>query len=67
MGALTADYLLSQKQAKGTLPYNGVVIKTIVTSEIREENCLIIPITYLDGLTGFKFIGEKINEYESIG
>jgi hypothetical protein len=34
MGALTLEYLLSRKDEKGLLPSNGVVIKTIVTSEI---------------------------------
>lgn len=66
-GALFLDYLISQKQKKGTLPENGVVLKTIVTSEIgraiSEQNGL----KTVDVLTGFKFIAEKINEYHTSG
>ncbi|WHY95161.1 phospho-sugar mutase [Peribacillus simplex] len=66
-GALFLDYLISQKQKKGTLPGNGVVLKTIVTSEIgraiSEQNGL----KTADVLTGFKFIAEKINEYHTSG
>ncbi|WP_258833888.1 phospho-sugar mutase [Peribacillus frigoritolerans] len=66
-GALFLDYLISQKQKKGTLPKNGVVLKTIVTSEIgraiSEQNGL----KTVDVLTGFKYIAEKINEYHTSG
>ena len=64
-GALFLDYLLSQKQAKGTLPENGVVLKTIVTSEIGRAIADTYGLETVDVLTGFKFIGEKIKEYEA--
>jgi len=64
IGALMLEYLLSQKKAKGELPANGVVIKTIVTSEIGRAIAEHYGIVTLDTLTGFKFIGEKINEFE---
>lgn len=64
MGALMLEYLLSQKQEKGMLPDNGVVIKTIVTSEIGRTIAGQYGIPTIDTLTGFKFIGEKINEFE---
>lgn len=67
MGALMLEYLLSQKQAKGELPENGVVIKTIVTSEIGRSIAENYDIQTIDTLTGFKFIGEKINEFEQNG
>lgn len=66
-GALFLDYLLSQKQAKGTLPENGVVLKTIVTSEIGRAIADTYGLETVDVLTGFKFIGEKIKEYEASG
>lgn len=66
-GALFLDYLISQKKAKGTLPTNGVVLKTIVTSEIGREIAEAFNLETVDVLTGFKFIGEKIKEYESSG
>ncbi|MEH7746605.1 MULTISPECIES: phospho-sugar mutase [Bacillaceae] len=63
-GALMLEYLLSQKQAKGILPVNGVVIKTIVTSEIGRAIAEHYGVQAMDTLTGFKFIGEKIKEFE---
>ncbi|RUU70178.1 phospho-sugar mutase, partial [Mesorhizobium sp. M7A.F.Ca.MR.362.00.0.0] len=57
-------YLLSEKKAKGILPENGIVIKTIVTSEIGRTIAEAYGIPTLDTLTGFKFIGEKIKEFE---
>lgn len=66
-GALLLDYLLSQKQVKGTLPENGVVLKTIVTSEIGRAIADNYGLLTVDVLTGFKFIGEKIKEYEASG
>lgn len=66
-GALLLHYLLSQKKDKGTLPSNGVVLKTIVTSEIGRDIASSFGLDTIDTLTGFKFIGEKINEYERTG
>jgi len=63
-GALMLEYLLSQKKEKGMLPNNGIVLKTIVTSEIGRAIAEHYGLTTLDTLTGFKFIGEKIKEYE---
>ncbi|OIJ21415.1 phosphoglucomutase [Anaerobacillus alkalidiazotrophicus] len=63
-GALMLEYLLSQKQSQGVLPENGIVIKTIVTSELGRVIANHYNLSALDTLTGFKFIGEKIKEYE---
>ncbi|WP_445487865.1 phospho-sugar mutase [Niallia sp. 03133] len=67
LGALMLEYLLLEKQEKGTLPENGVVIKTIVTSEIGRTIAKAYGIPTIDTLTGFKFIGEKIKEFEQTG
>ncbi|WP_242144062.1 MULTISPECIES: phospho-sugar mutase [unclassified Bacillus cereus group] len=66
-GALMLDYLLSQKEQNGTLPKNGVVLKTIVTSEIGRTIAKAYGLDTVDTLTGFKFIGEKIKQYEESG
>ncbi|MFX3622965.1 MAG: phospho-sugar mutase [Ectobacillus sp.] len=66
-GALLLEYLLSQKKAKGVLPANGIVLKTIVTSEIGREIAKAYGLETVDTLTGFKFIGEKIKQYEATG
>ncbi|MGG3467250.1 phospho-sugar mutase [Neobacillus pocheonensis] len=66
-GALLLDYLLTQKKEKGTLPQNGVVLKTIVTSNIGRAIASSFQLETIDVLTGFKFIAEKIKEYETTG
>ncbi|CAM4120120.1 phospho-sugar mutase [Lederbergia lenta] len=67
VGALMMHYILDQKQKNGTLPGNGAVLKTIVTSEMGRAIAESFNITALDTLTGFKFIGEKILEFEQTG
>ncbi|ASB52303.1 MULTISPECIES: phospho-sugar mutase [Bacillus] len=66
-GALLLHYLLSEKKKQGTLPENGVVMKTIVTSELGRSVASSFGLDTIDTLTGFKFIGEKIKEYEKSG
>ncbi|NRR24979.1 phospho-sugar mutase [Bacillus velezensis] len=66
-GALLLHYLLSEKKKQGTLPKNGVVMKTIVTSELGRAVASSFGLDTVDTLTGFKFIGEKIKEYEKSG
>lgn len=66
-GALLLHYLLSQKKAKGTLPKNGIVLKTIVTSELGRKIAASYGIETIDVLTGFKFIAEKIKDYQQTG
>lgn len=66
-GALLLHYLLSQKQKKGTLPQNGVMLKTIVTSDLGKEIASSFGVETVEVLTGFKFIAEKIQEYHTSG
>lgn len=66
-GALLLDYLLKKKHEQGALPENGIVIKTIVTSEMGRTIAESYGMTAIDVLTGFKFIGEKIRQYEADG
>ncbi|WP_259345438.1 phospho-sugar mutase [Priestia aryabhattai] len=67
LGALMLHYLLIQKKEQGVLPENGAVVKTIVTSEIGRAIASSFGLKTFDTLTGFKFIGEKINEFERSG
>lgn len=64
IGALLLGYLLWHKKEKGMLPKNSIVLKTIVTSEMGRVIANAYQIPTIDTLTGFKFIGEKMNEYE---
>ncbi|WP_139491135.1 phospho-sugar mutase [Brevibacillus dissolubilis] len=66
-GALMLYYILEQKKAKGLLAGNEVMLKTIVTSELGRAIATAYDVTTVDTLTGFKFIGEKIAEYEQSG
>ncbi|MCL6616803.1 MAG: phospho-sugar mutase, partial [Anoxybacillus ayderensis] len=66
-GGLLLHYILSQKKEKGILPPNGIVFKTIVTSEFGRAIAESFDIKTMDTLTGFKFIGEKIKQYEQTG
>jgi phosphoglucomutase len=66
-GALLCEYILSQKKAKGELPANGAVVSTIVSTDITKAICAEYGVKYFDVLTGFKYIGEKIKEFEASG
>jgi phosphoglucomutase len=66
-GALLLDYVLANKSEKGTLPKNGIVFKTIVTSELGRKIASAYGVETEDVLTGFKFIAEKIEEYQRSG
>jgi phosphoglucomutase len=64
IGVILLDYILSQKKQNGTLPKNGAVIKSIVTTDMAKKIAEEYGVTLFDVLTGFKYIGEKIHEFE---
>jgi phosphoglucomutase len=66
-GAIMVNYLLSCLKEKGALPANGKVIKTIVTSEMGAVIARSFGVETLNTLTGFKYIGEKMTEFERSG
>lgn len=66
-GALMIHYLLGSMQERGELPNNGVVIKTIVTSEMGAAIARHYGADVLNTLTGFKYIGEKMTQFEQTG
>ena len=66
-GALLTEYILSSKKAAGTLPANSVVIKTIVTTELAAAIAQAYGVEIINVLTGFKYIGEKMTEFEKTG
>ncbi|SEM96405.1 MULTISPECIES: phospho-sugar mutase [unclassified Candidatus Frackibacter] len=67
IGILLTDYLLSQQQTQGALSDQGVIVKTIVTTEMTRAIAKEYGVEVIDTLTGFKFIGEKIKEFEERG
>ena len=67
IGALLLDYILLRHKERGDLPANGAVVKTIVTTSLADKIAKSYGMTVYDVLTGFKFIGEKIKEWEQNG
>ena len=65
--ALLMDYFFSQKKEKGTLSKDGVMYNTIVTSSIGKEIATFYGVKTEQFLTGFKFIGNRIDYYEKVG
>ncbi|AUS95973.1 phosphoglucomutase [Clostridium thermosuccinogenes] len=66
-GCLLLEYILSQKKAKGELPPNGFVVKTIVTTELARKIADNYNVELVEVLTGFKFIGEQIKLLDEQG
>ena len=65
--ALLMDYIFSEKQKRGELSKDGVMYNTIVTSSIGKEIATFYGVKTEQFLTGFKFIGNRIDYYEKLG
>lgn len=63
-GSLLVRYIIESLVDKNKLPSNPTIIKTIVTSELGAEIAKHYNVDCLNTLTGFKFIGEKMSEFE---
>ncbi|WP_211749613.1 phospho-sugar mutase [Paenibacillus sp. Marseille-Q4541] len=66
-GAIMTHYLLGQLKERGQLPSNSAVVKTIVTSEMGAVIAKHYGAEVFNTLTGFKYIGEKMDAFESTG
>ena len=66
-GCLLCEYILRKAKESGTLPADGAVVKTIVTTEAVRAIAADYGIETIDVLTGFKFIGDQIKGYEDKG
>lgn len=66
-GSLLCDYVLSQKKAKGQLPSDGQVIKSIVTTNLVDAVADYYGVHLVEVLTGFKWIGKQILNDEQTG
>lgn len=64
VGSLLVDYVMSNKAEEIKEMHNPMIVKTIVTSELGTEIAKSYNVGCVDTLTGFKFIGEKIHQYE---
>ena len=63
-GNLIAEYILSQKKSNGTLPTNGAIIKTIVSSNMTDAIAKEYGVKLFSTLTGFKNVAKIIRGFE---
>lgn len=67
IGLLLLDYLITVRKNKGILPENAAAVKSIVTTPMANRICEMNGVAVKEVFTGFKFIGEKIKEFEESG
>ena len=65
--AMLLDYILSERKKKGLLSKDGVMYNTVVTSSLGKEVATAYGVKTEQFLTGFKFIGNRIDYYEKLG
>lgn len=67
-GSLLCEYVLSQKKAmSGSLPADGAVVKSIVTTNLVDAVAEGYGVDLIEVLTGFKFIGQQMLNFENSG
>ncbi|UUX32919.1 phospho-sugar mutase [Fundicoccus culcitae] len=67
IASIMLDYILNAKKAKDDLPDNGVAVKSIVSTNLADAIIESFGLQMVEVLTGFKFIAEKIQQYEDTG
>lgn len=67
MGALLLDYIIRARRANGTLTKDDYAVKSIVSTDMAYRIAEVQGVKLYDVLTGFKFIGEVIKNYELAG
>ena len=67
IACLLLSHILRSRQEKGTLPKNGAAVKSIVSTKMADAIAASYGVKMYDVLTGFKFIGEKIQQFEESG
>lgn len=66
-GCLIGDYVIGQRKEKQGLPKDGAFIKSIVSTNMADAIAKYYGIQLVEVLTGFKFIGQKMLEFETKG
>ncbi|URZ87940.1 phospho-sugar mutase [Floricoccus penangensis] len=67
IGAILAKYILEAHKSAGTLPENAAILKSIVSTDLVAHIAESYNVEMFNVLTGFKFIAEKIQEFEDTG
>ena len=66
-GALLEEYVCKEQKAVGTLPSNGVICSTIVSTNLGRMIAEAYDLEYIETLTGFKYIGEQMKFFDEEG
>ncbi len=67
IGCILLEHILSTMSEQGKLPDNGVVIKSIVSTRLADAICKAYGVELENVMTGFRFIGEKVDAYQNGG
>ena len=67
IGCVLLHYILSTRKKQGTLPANAAACKSIVSTSLANRICDSYGVRMFEVLTGFKFIGEKIQQFQDTG
>lgn len=67
MGVLLIDYIITAKKLTNTMPEHPAVLKSVVTTEMARKVANDNGIECFDTFTGFKFLAEKIKQFEETG
>ena len=67
IGSILIHYILSSRVELGSLPANGLVVKSIVSTRMADAICAHYGVEIRDVLTGFRFISEQIAQCEATG
>ncbi len=67
VGVLLIDYIITAKKLTGTMPEHPAVLKSVVTTEMARKVAEENGVACFDTFTGFKFLAEKIKEFEDTG
>ncbi len=67
IGVMLISYIIEARRLSGKLPENACVIKSIVSTTLADAICKENGVGIYSVLTGFKFIGEKMTEFEKSG
>ena len=67
LGVLLLDYVINARKAAGTLPENAGAVKSIVTTEMAKVVAETNGVHFEDTFTGFKFMAERIAQWEKAG
>ena len=66
-GLLIAEYILSEKRKRNQIPENGALVTTIVSSNLAKAISKEYHLKHIETLTGFKYIGEQMRNFENTG